>query len=126
MFDPANDYGEEFAVFQVPLGADGSIGSATLESGNWHAVTLKLDLSSSTCQLLVDNQTAGMTPLRNKTINGISYIRFRSAAQQIDSVGFLVDSVTVSIDSEFAPRCSAGDQIEHELRYIEKVVPEWQ
>ncbi|MEX0820363.1 MAG: sialidase family protein, partial [Pirellulaceae bacterium] len=30
MFDPANDYGEEFAIFQIGIGADGSIGSASL------------------------------------------------------------------------------------------------
>ena len=125
MFDPANDFGEEFSVFQVRLGADGSIGNARLEPDNWHDVTLKWDLSTSKCQLLIDNQTAGTVTLRNKTINGISYIRFRSAAQQIDTTGFLVDDVRVSIDAPSTPLCSEKDKNDQERRYIEKFVPFW-
>ena len=126
MFDPANDYGEEFAVFQVGMGADGGIGNASLVPGTWHDVRLEWDLSSSKCLLLVDEKPAGEVPLRNTTLNGISYIRFRSAAREIDAAGFLVDSVSASIDAPYAPPCRAIDQLEQERRYIEKVVPLWQ
>lgn len=126
MFDPANDYGEEFAIFQVGIGADGRIGNASLLPGEWHDVRLEWDLSGSHCLLLVDGSQAGKVPLRNKTLNGISYIRFRSAARQIDTAGFLVDSVTASIDDPYAPPCSFEDQIDQERRYIENVVPVWQ
>ncbi|HUG69929.1 MAG TPA: sialidase family protein [Pirellulaceae bacterium] len=125
MFDPANDYGEEFAVFQVGMGADGSIGNASLVPGTWHDVRLEWDLSSSKCLLLVDEKLAGEVPLRNKTLNGISYIRFRSAARDIDAAGFLIDSVRASIDDPDAPPCRAIDQLEQERRYIENVVPLW-
>ena len=125
MFDPANDYGEEFAVYQVGLGADGGIGNASLVPDKWHDVRLEWDLSRSKCLLWVDEKPAGEVPLRNKTLNGISYIRFRSAAREIDAAGFLVDSVRASIEDPYAPPCRAIDQLEQERRYIEKVVPLW-
>jgi hypothetical protein len=125
MFDPANDYGEEFAIFQVGIGADDRIGNASLLPGEWHDVRLEWDLSGAKCLLSVDDKQVGEVPLRNKTLNGISYIRFRSAAHRIDTDGFLVDSVAASIEDPYAPPCSFEDQIDHERRYIESVVPRW-
>lgn len=125
MFDPANDYGEEFAVFQVGMDADGGIGNASLVPDKWHDVRLEWDLSDSKCLLSVDDRPAGEVPLRNKTLNGINYVRFRSAAGDIDAAGFLVDSVSVSIDDPYAPTCRVIDQLEQQRRYVEKVVPLW-
>jgi hypothetical protein len=124
-FDPANDAGEEFAVFRVDIGADGGLGTARLDTDKWHDVRLQWDLSSDRCALFVDDQPAGDVPLRHKTLNGISYVRFRSAATRIDTAGFLVDRVAVSIEDPDAPVWSAQDQLEHERRYIENVVPRW-
>jgi len=64
--------------------------------------------------------------IRNDTINGISYVRFRSTAEQIDQAGFLVDSVRVVIDDPYAPQVTPSQQAEHEQRYIDRVVPTWQ
>ncbi len=125
MFDPANDDGEEFAVFRVGIGRDGGLDRATLEPNVWHDVRLDWDLSHAQCLLFVDGQQVGDVPLRNKTLNGISYIRFRSTAEQVDTAGFLVDSVSVSIEDPYAPPCSVDDQLAQERRYIENVVPRW-
>ena len=125
MFDPANDYGEEFAVFLLGVKPDGSFGSARLTPGRWHDIRLEWNLSRSTCLVFADDELAGELPLRNETLNGISYIRFRSSARQIDTAGFLVDSVTASIDDPNSPPCTAEDQQDHEQRYVEKVVPLW-
>lgn len=125
LFDPSNDYGEELAVFRVDLGADGTIGNAKLRPGEWHDVRLEWDLSNVKCLLSVDGKPAGEVPLRHKTLNGISYIRFRSAAREIDTVGFLVDGLTAAIDDSYAPACSVDDQLEHERRYATNVVPHW-
>ncbi|MCA9121073.1 MAG: exo-alpha-sialidase [Planctomycetaceae bacterium] len=125
MFDPANDYGEEFAVFQVDIGGDGSIGNAMLIPDEWHDVRLEWDLSGAKCVLSVDDKRVGEVPVRNKTLNGISYIRFRSTAHEIDAAGFLVDSVSVSVEDPYAPPCSVEDQLKQERRYIENVVPLW-
>ncbi len=62
----------------------------------------------------------------HQTLNGISYVRFRSAAAAFDTAGFLVDSVKVSIDDPYAPTIDSTALREHEERYIENVVPTWQ
>ncbi len=125
MFDPANDFGEEFAVFRTDLDADGRVGNTVLEPGRWHDITLKWNLEVPECRLLVDGKNAGVLEVRNKTFNGVSYVRFRSAASKLDTAGFLVDSVKVSIDDPNAPQCGPEDQIEQERRYVENVVPHW-
>jgi len=125
MFDPANDHGEEFAVFQTEFSADGRIGNATLEPGKWHNLTLKWNLASRECRLLVDGANRGVLPVKNETLNGISYVRFRSSATQLDTAGFLLDRVEVSIHDPYAPPCTPEDQIKHEQRYVERMVPHW-
>ncbi|MBI2479809.1 MAG: exo-alpha-sialidase [Planctomycetia bacterium] len=123
MFDPVNDYGDEFAVFRAEFGTDAS--DAVLTRGQWHDVSLQWNLAAAKCQLLVDGTQVGELPIRNKTLNGISYVRFRSAAKELDTAGFLVDSVKVSIEDPYAPPCSVADQAEHERRYVNQVVPTW-
>jgi hypothetical protein len=125
MFDPTNNQGEELAAFRISIGADGSIGNTTLAMDQWHDVSLKWDLSMSTCMLLVNDEPVGEVSLRNKTLNGINYIRFRSTAREIDTAGFLVERVSVSVDNPYAPPCSKADQREHEQRYVDRVVPTW-
>jgi len=125
MFDPTNDFGEQLAVFQVDIGLDGDPDEIQLTPGKWHDVRFDWDLSKSTCDLSVNGNSAGELRLRNRTLNGIHYIRFRSAAQQIDTNGVLIDNVVASIEDPFAPRCSEEDQIEHEKRYIADVVSHW-
>ena len=62
----------------------------------------------------------------NETLNGINYVRFSSTAKELDKAGFLIGSVKVDIDNPYAPPCSQADQIEHEKRYIEKmIIPFW-
>ena len=124
MFDPTNDFGEQFAVFRTDVGADNHVGRH-LKAETWHDVMLKWDLSVSECRLLVDGTEVSVLPIKNETLNGISYVRFRSAAKGVDQAGFLIDSVSVSIDDPFAPACSPADQAAQEQRYVDNVVPTW-
>ncbi|MAG93493.1 MAG: hypothetical protein CMJ48_07065, partial [Planctomycetaceae bacterium] len=125
MFDPSNDYGEQFAVFRADLAVDGKVGAAVLQPGRWHELTLRWNLEDSQCRLLVDGRQAGILELRNKTLNGISYVRFRSAAETIDTAGFLVDRAEVSIDDPYAPPCTPQQQAKQEQRYVRNVAPLW-
>jgi hypothetical protein len=75
--------------------------------------------------LLVDGQDAGMLPLPHPTLNGLSYVRFRSAASEVDPAGILIDSVEVKIDDSYAPAVTPDQQAEHERRYVETVVSTW-
>jgi hypothetical protein len=125
MFDPCNDFGEEFAVFRVGIGSDGKMGDKRLTAGQWHDVRLSWNLGTQTCQLSVDGQPAGSVPLRNESVNGVSYVRFRSAATKPDPEGFLIDRVSVSIEDPSAPIRSSQELVAHEQRYVQKVVPHW-
>ncbi|APZ95285.1 sialidase family protein [Fuerstiella marisgermanici] len=124
MFDPSNDYGEQFSVFRLELRSDAILNHA-IRPGQWHDVVLKWDLAAAECRVLVDGMPAGTLPLNNATLNGISYVRFRSSATSLDAAGFLVDSVKVQIDTPHAPECSTQDRIQQEQRYVQRVVPTW-
>ncbi|MBT3379561.1 MAG: exo-alpha-sialidase [Lentisphaerae bacterium] len=124
-FDPANDHGDAFAVCRIELGADGRVGTAVLEFDRWHDITLSWNLAIPECHLLVDGADAGAVKIRNETLNGISYVRFRSTAKALDVAGFLVDSVKVTLDAPHAPPCGPEDQVRQEARYVDQMVPLW-
>jgi hypothetical protein len=124
MFDPVNDYGEQFSVFRIDLSPASQLGKV-LKPETWHDITLQWNLADSECRVLVDDKEVDVLPINNQTINGISYVRFRSAARALDSAGFLVDSVKVSIDDAYAPAMDSADRSEHEKRYVDSVVPTW-
>ncbi len=125
MFDPTNDLGEEFAVFRAEIGADGSVGDATLTAEKWATLRFDWDLSSESCRLSVDGRDAGELDLRHPTLNGLSYLRLRSAAKQRDAAGYLVQQVNVSISDPYTPACSPDDQFADERRYVQQMVPLW-
>ena len=124
-FDPVNDAGEEFAVFQAAISSEGRIGSVTLPPNEWTDLRFDWDLAKQTCSLFVNNQSAGALPLLHQTLNGLSYIRLRSTADEIDTAGFLLDRVKVSITAPSAPACSAANLKAHEQRYIKQTIPRW-
>lgn len=125
MFDPANDIAQEFAVFRATIERDGSIGDATLTPEEWAEIRLDWDLSKGTCGLSVNGQPAGELSLQNQTLNGLSYLHLRSTAVERDTAGYLIGRVSVSITDPYAPACSPADQLAHEQRYVEKMVPLW-
>lgn len=119
MFDPTNDFGEELAVFQV------SLNDLELAPDQWHTLRFDWDLSTRLCSLKIGGQKPFELPLRHQTLNGLSYVRFRSTAKETDPHGLLVEQVTVTITDPFAPACSAQEQQAHEQRYVKEVVPSW-
>ncbi len=64
-------------------------------------------------------------PMRHPTLNGLSYVRFRSTAKETDPLGLLVEKVNVTITESAAPASSARKQKLHEQRYVKQVVPTW-
>jgi len=125
MFDPTNALGEAFAVFQTSLTLDSDGAWTALKPDRWHDVTLEWDLERSECRLLVDGQQTAQMRLRQQTLNGISYVRFRSTATEVDSAGLLLDSVSVRIENPTAPPRTRAEQLAHEQRYVKDVVPRW-
>lgn len=119
MFDPSNDLGEELAVFRVELS------DLDLTADEWITLSFEWDLSARTCSLKVDDRKPIELPLRHPTLNGLSYVRFRSTAEQTDLEGLLVEQVEVTVTDPFAPACSVHEQMAHEQRYVKQVVPGW-
>ncbi|MCA9069831.1 MAG: hypothetical protein KDA84_12950, partial [Planctomycetaceae bacterium] len=124
-FDPTNDLGEEFSVFQAAIGKDQKLGRVQLKAGQWYDLRFEWDLSEGHCLLHINNRLAARLPLRSPTLNGLSYVRFRSTANDVDEAGFLVDNVEVSIADPYAPPCQIADQLRHEQRYTNQIVPLW-
>ena len=119
MFDPTNDYGEEFAVFRV------SLNELNLAPEQWHSLRFDWDLSASRCHLHLDDRQPIKLPVQHQTLNGLSYIRFRSTAKKTDPLGLLVEQVNVTISDPFAPACSPEELASHERRYVKQVIPRW-
>lgn len=119
MFDPSNDLGEELAVFRVELS------NLDLMPDEWINLSFEWDLSARTCSLKVDDRKPIELPLRHPTLNGLSYVRFRSTAEQTDLDGLLVEQVEVTVTDPFAPACSVQEKMAHEQRYVKQVVPGW-
>ncbi len=126
MFDPSNDFGEQFAVFRVEVGADRRLGTVTFEPDQWYDVVFRWNLSAGECEVRVNDRHAETIPVLNQTLNGISYVRFRSTARHVDPAGFMVDRVGVNMQDIHAPEATVDDQREQERRYVETVVPTWQ
>ena len=124
-FDPVNDWGEDLAIFRAELTSGGKIGDVQLTAGEWSEVAFDWDLGAATCRVSVDGKLASELKMRHPTLNGLSYLRLRSAATEKDSAGFLVDDVKVSVSEPHAPPVSAADQAEQERHYIKNVVPGW-
>lgn len=124
-FDPANDLGEELSVFQAVISPNGKIADVQLPTEAWVTLKFHWDLNQSICQLEVDGKLAQPLALRHPTLNGVSYIRLRSTAEQTDSGGLLVDSVRVDISAPHTPPRTADELFVHEQRYVKNVVPRW-
>lgn len=95
LFDPTDDQGEQKAIFQLPVTSDGQVCSGELTPGRWYELKLQWDIKRRHCVVIVDNQTVGSLPLKNHSINGVSYLRLRSTAQNRDVEGMLIESVKV-------------------------------
>ncbi|MGB0578746.1 MAG: sialidase family protein [Limisphaerales bacterium] len=117
MFDPANDLGEEFSIFRI------GFQQLDLKSDRWATVRFDWDLGRGTCVVSANGKQITTLKPRHKTLNGLSYVRLRAANS--DASGFLVESVDVAITNPYAPRCRPTDQLAHEKRYVEQMVPLW-
>lgn len=124
-FDPANDLGETFGVFQVMIGADRSLGRLKLPIDKWITLRLEWNLDTGACLVSANDRVATRLKLRHPTLNGVSYVRLRSTTAEPDADGYLVENVSVSIADPYAPSHSATDQLAHEQRYTAAMVPLW-
>jgi len=96
-YQPTDSQGEDRAMCRVDVPADGKLApTVTLETGRWYQFELRWQEATGSCQLTIDGKQRLEIPFKNGGANGISYVRFRSAALRPDPNGFYVEYVRVS------------------------------
>ena len=121
-FNPSDNHGERLAMFYLPISDKGQLGHGpNISSGKWHTIDFIWDLRSKACVVNADGEYALILSQRNETLNGLSYLRLRSMASEIDTAGYYVESVVVDIDDNIAPPVSKKEKLDYEIAYRAKL-----
>ena len=91
----------------------------------WHTLSLRWDLSSSQCESLLDEKRIETLPLHARTLNGVSYLRIRSAAASPDPHGIIVRRVQAQISDPNAPAVTPEQVAASQQEYVKTIVPQW-
>jgi hypothetical protein len=98
-YQPTDSQGEETAMCRVDLPSDGKLTpTITLEKGRWYRFDLQWRVNSRTCHVTIDGQQQLEIAFANGSVNGISYVRFRSTALRPDPNGLYVEYVRARIE----------------------------
>ncbi len=117
-FNPSDDHGDRLAMFCLPIAREGQKATGlTISAGQWHLIELLWNIKDKTCVVKVDGKQGTALKQANETLNGISYLRLRSTADEIDTAGFFVESVVADIDDEVALQAGQKEKKESEARY---------
>lgn len=97
--DPTDDAGEKEAMVLVPIAVDGAIGNAKLSADKWHTLTFDWDGGDArgNCKISLDGNVVATEPFKHPGKIGLSYLRLRSAAKEVDSAGWYVESVDAAV-----------------------------
>jgi len=69
-----------------------------LETGRWHDVELNWNCDQGECRVKIDGRARRiLSRKREPQSHGICYLRLRSAASVVDTVGALVEHVSVNV-----------------------------
>lgn len=112
-FNPSDCHGERLAMFYLPIDES----DQTLSAGKWHTLVFEWDLKKRSCAVSANSIHFQTLDQRNETLNGINYLRLRSLAPDIDSAGFYVESVSVDVEDNIAPRVSEKEKLDFEKYY---------
>lgn len=95
-FDPSDNAGEEEATFTVQIDPQYRLTDTdSLSPSVWH--TLQMNWDGSLCQVLVDGKLIDTLEAEAPLVHGLSYVRFRSLAEDVDEHGFYVESVKLEV-----------------------------
>ncbi len=102
-FSPPFDAEDEFySLFNLNIGADGTVGNSQLAHGNWHTLRMNWDVARRECVVQVDGQEAAVLPLRHEA-QGVCYIRFKTAGDDPDPAGLRVGPVKATLAADDRP-----------------------
>jgi hypothetical protein len=100
-FDPTDDRVSSQAAFHLPINAQGRLGrNERLTFDQWHTLEFVWDVEAKQCRVRIDGEPAATLRLNAAKLGGVSYLHLRSQATEIDTAGFLVESVRVMIGEE--------------------------
>ncbi|WP_449072825.1 sialidase family protein [Prosthecobacter sp.] len=118
-FDPSNTLGEDTAVFQARVTADNA------KPDEWHTLSLRWDLERGQCEYRLDDALVSTLPVRSRTLNGVSYLRIRSAAAKPDPHGVIIRHVKAQISDPNAPAVTREQVAAWQQEYVKTIVPRW-
>lgn len=118
-FDPSNTFGEDLAMFQARVTTENT------QPDTWHTLSLRWDLARGECEQRIDDQLIATHKLRHRTLNGLSYLRIRSAADKPDPHGVIVRHVKAEIADPRAPAITRDDLDTLQREYVKTIVPRW-
>lgn len=118
-FDPSNTLGEDLAMFQSRVTTDAA------KPDTWHTLSLRWDLTRGECEQRLDDQLIATQKLSHRTLNGLSYLRIRSAASKPDPHGVIIRHVKAQIADPEAPAIPREEQDAYQQDYVKTVVPRW-
>lgn len=118
-FDPSNTLGEDAAVFQARVTTDNA------KADEWHTLSLRWDLERGQCEYRLDDVLVAALPVQSRTLNGVSYLRIRSAAVTPDPHGVIVRYVKAQIADPSAPAVTREQVAAWQQEYVKTIVPRW-
>jgi hypothetical protein len=96
MLDPCDDTAAARSNFSINIDASGRFSeTGSLTPGQWH--TLKLSWDGKKCEATLDDKPAGEIAMIKAAPDGVSYLRLRSIATAVDTAGFLIESVNMTV-----------------------------
>ena len=118
-FDPSNTLGDDLAMFQARVTTDAA------KPDTWHTLSLRWDLTRGECEQRLNDQLIATHKFRHRTLNGVSYLRIRSAAHKPDPHGVIIRHVKAAISDPKAPAITREEQDAYQEDYVKTVVPRW-
>ena len=86
-----------YNLFNLPVGPNGKLPNGKRpEPERWHVLEFNWDCATRVCRVAMDDVSALALPQLRESI-GVCYLRLRSAVEETDKAGFLVDLVECEV-----------------------------
>jgi hypothetical protein len=95
MLDPCDATAVLRSTYTLAIPTDGRLSdTVVLQPGRWHTLKFAWDKS---CVVTLDDKSAAELTSQVSAPDGVSYLRLRSNATAVDTAGFMIESVNMSV-----------------------------
>jgi hypothetical protein len=99
-FNPTDDRGEQESAFAFRFASDvSSENTIALFADQWHTLKIEWDFERNHTQLSLDGKVVSRGGMKQKLFGGVSYLRIRSTAAEIDQEGLSVERIEVHVEA---------------------------